>query len=90
MLKAIDEHAALLRAAAADVGNDHRLGANEAPHAILSIYRGDQLGDVLNQLIATGTATHSLKGCLLYTSQIYRRQRQIRLKRCQRRVCCKA
>ena len=67
MLKAIDEHAALLRAAAADVGNDHRLGANEAPPAILSIYLGDQLGDVLNQLISTGTATHSLKGEKLET-----------------------
>ena len=67
MLKAIDEHAALLRAAAADVGNDHRLVANEAPPAILSIYLGDQLGDVLNQLIATGTATHSLKGEKLET-----------------------
>ena len=67
MLKAIDEHAALLRAAAADVGNDHRLGAHEAPPAILSIYLGDQLGDVLNQLIATGTATHSLKGEKLET-----------------------
>ena len=67
MLKAIDEHASLLRAAAADVGNDHRLGANEAPPAILSIYLGDQLGDVLNQLISTGTATHSLKGEKLET-----------------------
>ena len=67
ILKAVDEHAALLRAAAADVGNDHRLGANEAPPAILSIYLGDQLGDVLNQLIATGTATHSLKGEKLET-----------------------
>ena len=67
MLKAVDEHAALLRAAAADVGNDHRLGANEAPPAILSVYLGDQLGDVLNQLISTGTATHSLKGEKLET-----------------------
>ena len=67
MLKSIDEHAALLRAAAADVGNDHRLGANEAPPAILAIYLGDQLGDVLNQLIATGTATHILKGEKLET-----------------------
>ena len=49
------------------LGNDHRLGANEAPPAILSIYLGDQLGDVLNQLIATGTATHSLKGEKLET-----------------------
>jgi len=67
MLKAVDEHAALLRAAAADVGNDHRLGANEAPPAILSVYLGDQLGDVLNQLISTGTATHSLRGEKLET-----------------------
>ena len=67
ILKAVDEHAALLRAAAADVGNDHRLGANEAPPAILSVYLGDQLGDVLNQLISTGTATHSLKGGKLET-----------------------
>ena len=67
ILKAIDEHAALLRASAADVGNDHRLGANEAPPAILSVYLGDQLGDVLNQLITTGTATHSLEGEQLET-----------------------
>ena len=49
------------------MGNDHRLGANEAPPAILSIYLGDQLGDVLNQLISTGTATHSLEGEKLET-----------------------
>ena len=67
ILKAIDEHAALLRASAADVGNDHRLGANEAPPAILSVYLGDQLGDVLNQLVTTGTATHSLEGEKLET-----------------------
>ena len=62
MLKAIDEHAALLRAAAADVGNDHRLGANEAPPAILSIYLGDQLGDVVNQIIEKGSAESCIKG----------------------------
>ena len=67
ILKAVDRHADLLREAAADVGNDHRLGANEAPPAILSIYLGDQLGDVLNQLISTGTATHSLEGEKLET-----------------------
>ena len=67
ILKAIDEHASLLRASAADVGNDHRLGANEAPPAILSVYLGDQLGDVLNQLITTGAATHSLEGEKLET-----------------------
>ncbi|MCM1283687.1 MAG: glutamine synthetase III [Muribaculaceae bacterium] len=67
ILKAIDEHASLLRASAADVGNDHRLGANEAPPAILSVYLGDQLGDVINQLISTGMATHSLEGEKLET-----------------------
>jgi glutamine synthetase len=67
ILKAIDKHAALLRASAADVGNDHRLGANEAPPAILSVYLGDQLGDVLEQLVSTGSATHSLEGAKLET-----------------------
>ena len=67
MLKAIDEHAALLRAAAADVGNDHRLGANEAPPAIISMFLGDQLEDVVNQIIETGTATHSIEGGKLLT-----------------------
>ena len=67
ILKAVDEHADLLRASAADVGNDHRLGANEAPPAILSIFLGEQLEDVLTQLISTGNATHSLKGEKLET-----------------------
>ncbi len=67
ILKAVDRHAALLRASAADVGNDHRLGANEAPPAILSVFLGEQLGDVLSQLIRTGMATHSLKGEMLET-----------------------
>ena len=40
ILKAVDTHAALLRESAADVGNDHRLGANEAPPAIISVYLG--------------------------------------------------
>ena len=67
ILKAVDEHAALLRAAAADVGNDHRLGANEAPPAIISVFLGEQLEDVLEQLVSTGTATHSKKGSKLET-----------------------
>ena len=41
-------------------GNDHRLGANEAPPAIISVFLGEQLEDVLEQLISTGEATHSL------------------------------
>ena len=67
ILKAVDNHASLLRASAADVGNDHRLGANEAPPAILSVFLGEQLGDVVSQLISTGIATHSLKGGMLET-----------------------
>ena len=62
ILKAVDEHAALLRESAADPGNDHRLGANEAPPAIISVFLGEQLEDVLEQIIETGSATHSLKG----------------------------
>ena len=62
ILKAVDEHAALLRASAADVGNDHRLGANEAPPAIISAFLGEQLEDVIEQLVSTGAATHSLTG----------------------------
>jgi len=62
ILKAVDKHAGLLRASAADVGNDHRLGAHEAPPAIISVYLGEQLEDILAQYIATGTATHSIKG----------------------------
>lgn len=67
ILKAVDKHADLLRESAADVGNDHRLGANEAPPAIISIYLGEQLQDVLSQLISTGEATRSLKGEVLQT-----------------------
>ena len=67
ILKAVDKHADLLRESAADVGNDHRLGANEAPPAIVSIYLGEQLQDVLTQLIDTGAATHSLSGQKLET-----------------------
>ena len=62
VMKAVDTHADLLRESASDVGNDHRLGADEAPPAIISIYLGEQLEDVLTQLISTGTATQSKKG----------------------------
>ena len=67
ILRAVDRHADLLRESAADVGNDHRLGANEAPPAIISVFLGEQLQDVMTQLISTGTATHSLKGERLHT-----------------------
>lgn len=67
VLRAVDRHAKLLRESAADVGNDQRLGANEAPPAIISVFLGEQLEDVLEQLISTGEATHSLKGERLHT-----------------------
>ncbi|GAA0805997.1 glutamine synthetase III [Faecalicatena orotica] len=67
ILKAVNKHADLLRESAADPGNDHRLGANEAPPAIISVFLGEQLEDVLEQLISTGEATHSLKGGTLET-----------------------
>ena len=67
ILRAVNMHADLLRESAADPGNDHRLGANEAPPAIISVFLGEQLEDVLEQLISTGEATHSIKGGKLET-----------------------
>ena len=67
ILAAVDDHADLLRESASDVGNDHRLGADEAPPAIISIFLGEQLEDVLSQLISTGAATSSIKGEKLET-----------------------
>ena len=67
IMSAVDKHADLLRESAANPGNDHSLGANEAPPAIISMFLGDQLGDVLNQLISTGDATSSLKAGRLQT-----------------------
>ena len=67
ILKAVDKHANLLRESAACVGNDHRLGAHEAPPAIISVFLGDQLQDVIDQLCSTGEATHSIQGGTLKT-----------------------
>ena len=67
IIKAVDIHADLLRESASNVGNDHRLGANEAPPAIISVFLGEQLEDVIDQLISTGEATHSLEGGKLET-----------------------
>ncbi len=50
LLKAVDTHADILRATCAHAGNDHRLGANEAPPAIISIFMGDELTDILEKL----------------------------------------
>lgn len=67
IVKAVDIHADLLRQSASDVGNEHRLGANEAPPAIISIYLGDQLDDVVRQLVETGEAASCKEGGRLET-----------------------
>ena len=67
ILRAVDRHAELLRETAATVGNDARLGSNEAPPAIISVFLGEQLEDVIDQLCSTGLATHSIQGGILKT-----------------------
>lgn len=67
VISAVDRHAGLLRESAADPGNDHRLGANEAPPAILSIYLGSQLEDIVEQYVRKGSATSSPEGGVLDT-----------------------
>ena len=67
IMKAVDRHADLLRQSAAVPGNDFRLGAQEAPPAIISIFVGEQLEDVIDQLCSTGEATHSKQGGTLRT-----------------------
>lgn len=62
IISAVDKHADLLRMSASTPGNDHRLGANEAPPAIISIFLGEQLEDVVKQLITVGEATSSKTG----------------------------
>ena len=59
IIKAVDEYAPLIRSSAANPGNDHRLGANEAPPAIISMFLGDQLSDILEQIEKNGEATSS-------------------------------
>ncbi|MGE0593117.1 MAG: glutamine synthetase III [Vicinamibacterales bacterium] len=61
VLRAVDRCQGLLRASIASAGNDHRLGANEAPPAILSIFLGDQLTDILEQIEA-GAAKSTRQG----------------------------
>jgi len=58
VIKAIDEYADLLRFSVATAGNDHRLGANEAPPAIMSIFLGDELTNVIEQ-IETGVVKNN-------------------------------
>ena len=61
VIQAVDKHADLLRSAIAGAGNDHRLGANEAPPAIISMYLGEQLADIVEQ-IEKGQAKTSKHG----------------------------
>ncbi len=61
VIRAVDTHAELLRACVASAGNDHRLGANEAPPAIISIFLGDMLMDILDQ-VQSGLPKRTLRG----------------------------
>lgn len=62
VVRAVDKYAGLLRASVASAGNDHRLGANEAPPAIISIFLGDQLTDIFEQLEKGGAKTSRQSG----------------------------
>jgi glutamine synthetase len=59
VIRAVHKYSGLLRAVVASAGNDHRLGANEAPPAILSIFLGEQLADLFEQIATDGGATSS-------------------------------
>ncbi|HEX9937808.1 MAG TPA: glutamine synthetase III [Longimicrobium sp.] len=65
VLRAVDRHQDLIRASVAYAGNDHRLGANEAPPAIISVFLGTQLTDVFEQIEQHGSASSSQEGGLL-------------------------
>ncbi|HEY3496146.1 MAG TPA: glutamine synthetase III, partial [Polyangiaceae bacterium] len=64
VIRAVHKHGGLLRAAIASAANDHRLGANEAPPAIISIFLGEQLTDVFDQIKAGGAKSSKAKGTL--------------------------
>ena len=66
IIKAVDENAELLRLSASNPGNDHRLGANEAPPAIISIFLGKQLEDIIEQIVK-GDVSSSIQGSKLDT-----------------------
>lgn len=61
VIACVDKHADLLRASTSKAGNDHRLGAAEAPPAIISIFLGDQLTDIINQIRAGGAKSSASK-----------------------------
>ena len=62
VIRAVNKYSKLLRVTVASAANDHRLGANEAPPAIISIFLGDQLQDVLDQIAEAGSAKSSKQG----------------------------
>jgi len=62
ILQAVDEYADLLRVSTANPGNDHRLGANEAPPAIISVFLGEQLTDILEQIQNGGAKSSKVGG----------------------------
>lgn len=64
IIRAVDKYAPMLRASIASASNDHRLGANEAPPAIISIFLGDQLTDVFDQIKAGGAKSSKASGVL--------------------------
>jgi len=65
VLRAVERHQDLLRVSIAHAGNDHRLGANEAPPSIISVFLGDQLTDVYEQIEHSGEATESRQSGIL-------------------------
>ncbi|WP_276819792.1 glutamine synthetase III [Mailhella massiliensis] len=64
VLRAVHKHAAVLRLGTVSAGNDHRLGANEAPPAIISVYLGDQLAEVVNSFTGNGSCTRKARPTL--------------------------
>jgi glutamine synthetase len=64
VIRAVHKHAGLLRAVVASASNDHRLGANEAPPAIMSVFLGSQLSEVFDQIRAGGAKSSTGKGIL--------------------------
>ncbi|MBZ5740312.1 glutamine synthetase III family protein [Nocardioides mangrovi] len=65
VIRAVHKYGGLLRASVASASNDHRLGANEAPPAIISIFLGDQLADVFDQVAKGGATRSKEKGTLI-------------------------
>jgi glutamine synthetase len=70
VIKAVHDHADLLRASIASAGNDHRLGANEAPPAIMSIFIGSQMTEVLEQIFTNKKSTNSSRAGAISVNKI--------------------